>query len=239
MMSGIRVPKNRPILGANIFTVKQDEPEHGNVNYTPILPEMVGMSRKMFIEPDSDKETLSSIIWEMGYELTEEEEDNIFLNFRKLAEKKEKIQDEDLISLIDEEISHGDGKFILDYVQVSCGNTTYPTATVQILVNGIPKRGCMEGLGAVDAIFKTIAMLAKNNAEFLMFKAASITKGMDAQANITVHLNEDGLVAVGKGRNSDIIVASTLAYINGLNRLEYMKSKSKKDRNNFFQNRFS
>jgi len=59
--------------------------------------------------------------------------------------------------------------------------------------------------------------------KLLRFSVNSITGGMDAQGEVTVRLQENGLVALGKGTDPDIITASAKAYINGLNRLEYLK----------------
>jgi 2-isopropylmalate synthase len=58
----------------------------------------------------------------------------------------------------------------------------------------------------------------------MRFSISALTGGTDALGEVTVRLRENGLVALGKGADPDIITASAKAYINGLNRLEYLKT---------------
>jgi 2-isopropylmalate synthase len=78
-------------------------------------------------------------------------------------------------------------------------------------------------VGPIDAAFNTIAKMTGTRSQLLRFSVNSISGGMDAQGEVTVRLKENGLVALGKGADPDIITASAKAYINGLNRLDYMK----------------
>ena len=98
-----------------------------------------------------------------------------------------------------------------------------PTATVKLLVNGSEQMGAGFGVGPIDATYNTIAKITATQCKLLRFSVTAITGGMDAQGEVTVRLKNNGLVVLGKGTDPDIITASAKAYINGLNRIEYLK----------------
>ena len=84
-------------------------------------------------------------------------------------------------------------------------------------------KGAGYGNGPIDSAFNTIAKIVGTDSELLRFSVSALTGGTDAQGEVTVRLQEDGLLALGRGSDPDIITASAKAYINGLNRLEYLK----------------
>ena len=102
-------------------------------------------------------------------------------------------------------------------------------ASVKLEVNGRSVKGAGYGNGPIDAAFNTIAKLTGTRSELLRFSVSALTGGTDAQGEVTVRLRENGLLALGRGADPDIITASTKAYINGLNRLEYLKSHPVKE----------
>jgi 2-isopropylmalate synthase len=96
-------------------------------------------------------------------------------------------------------------------------------ASVKLEINGRSVQGANYGNGPIDAAYNTIAQLTGTRSELLRFSISALTGGTDAQGEVTVRLRENGLVALGRGADPDIITASVKAYINGLNRLEYLK----------------
>jgi len=109
-------------------------------------------------------------------------------------------------------------------LNVVSGTVAVPTATVKMTIEGREDQGAGFGVGPIDATFNTIAKMTGTRSEMLRFNVSAITGGMDAQGEVTVRLKENGLVALGKGTDTDIITASAKAYINGLNRLHYLRS---------------
>lgn len=101
---------------------------------------------------------------------------------------------------------------------------TVPTATVRIFDCEELKQEFGSGSGPVDAVYNTISKITGSKAKLLRFTISAITGGLDAQGEVTVRLGENGLVVLGKSSDSDILVAAAKAYINGLNRLEYLKT---------------
>ena len=162
----------------------------------------------------------------MGYELSDEEVYILFKRFKDLADKKKEVFDEDLEALIAEEFLRIPEKYKLLNLNVTSGTVAIPTATVEMEVDGIVVKEAGFGDGPVDAAFKTIAKVTGTKSKLLKFLVNAITGGTDAQGEVTVRLEENGLIATGQGAHTDIILASAKAYINALNRLAHLSSHS-------------
>ena len=119
-------------------------------------------------------------------------------------------------------------KYKLLNMNVMSGTVAIPTATVEMDVDGKVIKDVGFGDGPVDAAFKTIAKITRTKSRLLKYAVNSITGGTDAQGEVTVRLEEDGCIVVGQGSHMDIIMASVLAYVNALNRLEHIKCRSVK-----------
>ncbi len=228
MITGILVQPNRAVVGANAFAheagIHQDGILKNPMTYEIMKPETIGLNKNnLVLGKHSGRHALNSHILEMGYNLSKEELDTVFEKFKRLADKKKSIQDEDIEALVNEGILRSSEVFCLDYIHVLSGNTVFPTASVKLNINGRPVQGAVEGNGPIDAVYNIISKLTGTKSELLRFTISALTEGTDAQGEVTVRLQEDGIVALGKGADPDIITASALAYINGLNRLEYLK----------------
>jgi 2-isopropylmalate synthase len=228
MITGILIQPNRAIVGANAFAheagIHQDGVLKNPMTYEIMKPETIGLSKNnLVLGKHSGRHALNSHIQEMGYNLSKEELNKVFEKFKRLADKKKSIQDEDIEALINEGVLRSSEVFTLEYIHVLSGNTVFPTASVQLNINGRPVQGATEGSGPIDAVYNIISKLTGTKSELLRFTISALTEGTDAQGEVTVRLQEDGIVALGKGTDPDIITASALAYINGLNRLEYLK----------------
>ena len=126
--------------------------------------------------------------------------------------------------IVTEDILRTKDVFQLEYLHVTSGTTVLPMASVKLSVNGRSIQGAGYGNGPIDSAFNTIAKLTGTESELLRFSVSALTGGTDAQGEVTVRLRENGLVALGRGADADIITASAKAYVNGLNRLEYLKT---------------
>lgn len=228
MITGILVQPNRAVVGANAFAheagIHQDGVLKNPMTYEIMKPETIGLTKSnLVLGKHSGHNALNTHIQQMGYDLTKEELDKVFEKFKNLADKKKSIQDEDIEALINEGILRSSEVFTLEYIHVLSGNTVFPTASVKLNINGRPVQGAVEGNGPIDAVYNIISKLTGTKSELLRFTISALTEGTDAQGEVTVRVQEDGIVALGKGADPDIITASALAYINGLNRLEYLK----------------
>ncbi len=228
MITGILIQPNRAIVGANAFAheagIHQDGVLKNPMTYEIMKPETIGLNKSnLVLGKHSGRHALSSHIKDMGYDLSKEELEIVFVKFKRLADKKKSIQDEDIEALINEGVLRSSEVFTLEYIHVLSGNTVFPTASVKLNINGRPVQGATEGNGPIDAVYNIISKLTGTESELLRFTISALTEGTDAQGEVTVRLQEEGIVALGKGADPDIITASALAYINGLNRLEYLK----------------
>ena len=201
------------------------------MTYEIMRPETIGLSHnKLVLGKHSGRHALHDHLKELGYELSEEELNIVFKQFKDLADKKKHIVDEDLEVLVTEEFLRTADIFQLQYLHVTAGTTVLPMARLELKINERPVRAAGYGNGPIDAAFNTIAKLTGTQSELLRFTVSALSGGTDAQGEVTVRLRENGLVALGKGADPDIITASAKAYINGLNRLEYLKANPIKDR---------
>lgn len=234
MITGIMVQPNKAIVGANAFSheagIHQDGVLKNPMTYEIMKPETIGLStNKLVLGKHSGRHALRSRLKELGYDLSDEELKIVFKKFKELSDKKKNLVDEDLEVIVTESLLRTKDIFQLEYLHVSSGTTVLPMASVQLLINGRSVRGAGYGNGPIDAVFESIAKLAGTESELLRFSVSAITGGTDAQGEVTVRLKENGLIALGIGADPDIITASAKAYINGLNRMEYLKTHPVKD----------
>jgi 2-isopropylmalate synthase len=149
---------------------------------------------------------------------------------KDLADMKKDIYDEDLVAILYEEVYRVKDKYTLVYLNVVSGNVAIPTATMEMQVDKALLREAGFGNGPVDATFAAIRNITKTNYPLLKYAVNAITGGSDALGEVTVQLKYNGLFVVGRGAHPDVIVASAKAYINALNRLEFLKENANKVR---------
>jgi 2-isopropylmalate synthase len=234
MITGILVQPNKAIVGANAFAheagIHQDGVLKNRMTYEIMKPETIGLStNKLVLGKHSGRHALRSHLKDLGYDLSNEELNLVFEKFKELADKKKHIVDEDLEVIVTEGILRTSDVFQLEYLHVIAGTTVLPMASVKLQINGRSAQSAGYGNGPIDAAFNTIANLTGTGSELLRFSVSALTGGTDAQGEVTVRLRENGLTALGKGADPDIITASARAYVNGLNRLEYLKTHPVKE----------
>lgn len=229
MITGIMVQPNKAVVGANAFAheagIHQDGVLKNPMTYEIMRPETIGLTRNsLVLGKHSGRHALRERLKELGYELSDEELKLVFKRFKEIADRKKHVVDEDLEVIVTEGILRTSETFQLQYLHVTAGTTVLPMASVELSVNGRSVRGAGYGNGPIDAAFNTIAKLTGTVSELLRFSVSALTGGTDAQGEVTVRLRENGLIALGRGADPDIITASAKAYVNGLNRLEYLKT---------------
>jgi 2-isopropylmalate synthase len=195
------------------------------MTYEIMKPETIGLSaNKLVLGKHSGRHALKTHLKDLGYDLSDDEMKLVFSKFKELADKKKHVMDEDLEAIVTEGILRTADVFKLDYLHVTAGTTVLPMASVRLEINGRMVQDAGYGNGPIDATYNTISKLTGTASELLRFSISALTGGTDALGEVTVRLRENGLLALGKGADPDIITASAKAYINGLNRLEYLKN---------------
>jgi 2-isopropylmalate synthase len=227
-ITGMVVQPNKAIVGSNAFAhesgIHQDGVLKEKTTYEIMTPESVGIPKSSLVLGKlSGRHAFKERLKELGFRLSEEDFELAFNRFKALADKKREIYDEDIESIVVEEILRMPRRFKLIYLNVIAGNITVPTATVKMEVDGKLIQEAGFGDGPVDAIFKTIKKITRTRSKLLQFAINAITGGTEAQGEVTVRLEEKGQTVIGQGADTDVIVASAKAYINALNKIEFKK----------------
>jgi 2-isopropylmalate synthase len=232
-ITGIPVQPNKAIVGANAFAhesgIHQDGLIKEKITYEIMTPQSVGIAdTHIVLGKHSGRHAIANRLKEMGYGMSDEEINRIFVRFKELADVKKEVFDEDLEAIVYEESSRHEEKYRFLYLNVVSGNAAVPTATMQMEVDGQMIQEAGFGVGPVDATFAAIRKITRTDYPLLKFAVNAITGGTDAQGEVTVQLKFNGRSAVGRGAHPDILVASAKAYINALNRLEWLSKDIKK-----------
>ncbi|MHB9096259.1 MAG: 2-isopropylmalate synthase [Syntrophales bacterium] len=232
-ITGIAVQPNKAIVGANAFAhesgIHQDGLIKEKITYEIMTPQSVGITAThIVLGKHSGRHAIADRLKSMGYAMSDEEINRIFVRFKELADVKKEVFDEDLEAIVYEETSRHEEKYRFLYLNVVSGNAAVPTATMQMEVDGKMVQEAGFGVGPVDATFAAIRKITKTNYPLLKYAVTAVTGGTDAQGEATVQLKFDGRSAVGRGAHPDILVASAKAYINALNRLEWLSKDIKK-----------
>ncbi len=224
-ITGLMIPPGKPVVGANAFVYETVVPQVADVKEKPpyriIDPDDLGIRKEPeLLKKDASKEELAEKLAELGLSLNPAELDLAYDAFRELAERKETIFDEDIESLVVEEVLKVPARYKLLYLSVSAGSISVPNATVQMEVDGHIIQDAAFGRGPVDATFKTIQKIVKRKPKLTRYLVNAITAGTDALGEVVVGLQEDDLIVMGRGIDSDVVMASAKAFVNGLNKME-------------------
>lgn len=229
---GFNVQPNKAIVGANAFAhesgIHQDGMLKNAQTYEIMTPESVGLKKsELVLGKHSGRHALKDKIKDLGYDIGDNAFQDFFKRFKDLADKKKEIFDEDIIALIDDEVGRDHEKIKFKSLQIVAGTTGPQTADICLMIEGEEKCTKVEGNGPVDAIFKSIRELVPHeNAHLQLYQVSAVTGGTDAQAGVTVRLEEEGKTVTGQGSDSDTLVASARAYIHALNKLLVKREKT-------------
>jgi 2-isopropylmalate synthase len=232
-VTGAPMQPNKAIVGTNAFAhesgIHQDGLLKAKLTYEIMTPESVGIPKSsLILGKHSGRHAFRERIENLGYSLSEKELNLAFKRFKTLADMKKDVYDEDIEMIIMDEIVRVPEKYRMSYLSVVSGNMAIPTATVKIEMDGQTYQEAGFGDGPVDATLKAIQKIIKTNSKMLRFYVNAITGGTDAQGEVFVKLQEKGSTVIGKGVDTDVIVASGKAYINALNKLEFVKKRKTK-----------
>jgi len=226
-ITGFPVQPNKAIVGANAFRhasgIHQDGILKERTTFEIMAPESVGWpSGSLVLGKLSGRAGFRSRLEELGFSLDQEQLDTAFTAFKDLADRKREVTDADLESLMSSErrIRSEPSLYALEHVQVSSGNHGIPTATVSLTEpDGGSKTDAATGTGPVDAVYQAINRVVQVPNRLTEFRVDAVTEGIDALGDVTIRIEKDGQSYVGRGSDTDIIVASAKAYMNALNRL--------------------
>jgi len=223
-LTGIAVQPNKAVVGANAFShssgIHQDGVIKERTTYEIMDPAAVGIEEStLLLTARSGRNGVSNRFKHLGYRVTGPKLDDLMEKFKALADKKKYVFDDDLIALLEEDKSSRPEAFTLDYLNTSSGTGVVPTATVRLRKKDEVLQEAACGDGPVDAAYRAMDKIVGLRPKLLDYTLHAISSGKDAQGEVTVKVEKDGLVVSGKGTSTDIIEASAKAYLNALNKL--------------------
>ncbi|WCJ41432.1 2-isopropylmalate synthase 1 [Euphorbia peplus] len=240
--TGLQLQPHKAIVGANAFAhesgIHQDGMLKHKGTYEIICPEDIGLERAnsagIVLGKLSGRHALKDRLKELGYELNDEQLGTIFWHFKAVAEQKKRVTDADLIALVSDEVFQPEALWKLSDLQVTCGTLSLSTATVKLVdAKGEEHVACSVGTGPVDAAYRAVDLIVKEQVELLEYSMIAVTEGIDAIATTRVLIRgENNHTAThsltgeqvqrtfsGSGASMDIVVSSVKAYTGAINKM--------------------
>ena len=225
-ITGFTIQPNKAIVGANAFRhasgIHRDGVIKDTTTYEIIDPKTVGWpSNSLVLGKLSGRAGLKSRLSELGYSIDKDDLNEIFEAFKELADRKREVTDQDLESLMSSRRRIADIPVIykLEHVQVSTGDHEVPTATVKVSNSQDEVfTDAATGTGPVDAVYQAINRVVGVDNTLTEYRVDAVTEGIDSLGDVTIRIESHGDTFVGRGSDTDIIVASAKAYMNALNR---------------------
>ncbi|VAX18339.1 2-isopropylmalate synthase, partial [hydrothermal vent metagenome] len=224
-ITGVPVQPNKAIVGENAFAhesgIHQDGVLKKRTTFEIMTPASIGAKKsRLVLGKHSGRHAFSKRLEELGYKLKQEALDKAFGQFKILADKKKEIFDEDLQSIVGEEISSSSVNkvFELVHLQTSSGTNTVPTATVSLKKGDKVTTDSSIGDGPVDATYKAIERITGIKGKLMSYNIRSVTLGKDAVGEVTLRARIGNEMYAGKGSSTDVIEASAKAWLTAINR---------------------
>ena len=233
-LTGMDMPRNKAIVGENAFRHESGIHQHGVMadaaTYEIIDPADVGVPRGgIALGKLSGRHAFEERLNQLGYYLAEEDLAAAFARFKELCDKKREVDDRDLEALLGTQAGDDSAAaFVLGNYQIYAGNRMTPTATIQMLRDGIPVTEAAIGDGPINAAYSALERITGMQPTLESYTIRAVGEGADALGEVTVRIalpdearaDDDALRrAVGRGVSTDILEASILAMIDALNRL--------------------
>ncbi|WP_369060003.1 2-isopropylmalate synthase [Caulobacter sp. 73W] len=230
-ITGFPVQFNKAIVGKNAFAhesgIHQDGMLKNAETYEIMRPEDVGQgATNLVMGKHSGRHAFREKLKALGYELGQNALNDAFTRFKELADKKKHVFDDDIVALVDDALARGSEKIKVERLRVVAG-TDGQSAELTLDVDGEVKTAEATGDGPVDAVFNAIHEIVPHSAALRLFQVHAVTEGTDAQAQVSVRLEEDGRIATGQAADTDTLTASAKAYVNALNNLFARREKAR------------
>ena len=223
-VSGFAVQFNKAIVGKNAFAhesgIHQDGMLKNAETFEIMRPEDVGLSEtNIVMGKHSGRAALRSKLENLGFELGDNQLKDVFVRFKELADRKKEVFDDDLIALMRTATDPESNRLKVKSLRVVCGTEGPQEAALTMIIDGKEVSTTATGDGPVDATFNAVKELFAHDARLQLYQVHAVTEGTDAQATVSVRMEEDGKIVTGQSADTDTVVASAKAYVSALNRL--------------------
>ena len=234
-VSGFAVQYNKAIVGKNAFAhesgIHQDGMLKNAETFEIMRPEDVGLTEtNIVMGKHSGRAALRSKLNELGFDLADNQLNDVFVRFKALADRKKEVFEDDLIALMrDQEAGEAMDRIKVKFLRVICGTEAPQSADLTLEIDGKDHQTTAQGDGPVDATFNAVKELFPHEALLQLYQVHAVTEGTDAQATVSVRMEEEGRITTGQSADTDTVVASAKAYVNALNRLLVKRERSEPD----------
>ncbi|HEX2953846.1 MAG TPA: 2-isopropylmalate synthase [Bacillota bacterium] len=223
-LTGMSIQANKAIVGSNAFAheagIHQDGILKNRLTYEIMTPESIGLSQsKLVLGKHSGRHAFRERLEELGYALTEQDLEKCYRQFLGVADKKKEVTDADIEAIARGEIAALKDIFELQYLHISSGNTTIPTATVRIKTNDELFEEAACGDGPVDAVYKAIERITEIKLTLKEYNIRAVSAGEDALGEVSIKVRDNGHSYTGRGLSTDVIEASAKAYMHAVNKI--------------------
>lgn len=224
-LTGFLIQPNKAIVGKNAFAHEAGIHQAGVLKdastYEIMKPQTIGLeSNQIVLGKHSGRNAFRKRLIELGYDLDKEKLDKSFEQFKRLADKKKEVYNEDLIALMSEIVVTDIAEiYELQYFHITTGNSMLPTATVRLSKEGEILEDAACGDGPVDAVFKAIDRITGVKVKLTDYYLRALTRGKDAQGEAVVEIKDNGHSYIGKSISTDTLEASVKAYIKAINKM--------------------
>ena len=233
-VSGFPVQFNKAIVGKNAFAhesgIHQDGMLKNAETFEIMRPEDVGLAgTSLPLGKHSGRAALRAKLEELGFEVGDNQLKDIFVRFKDLADRKKEVFDDDLVALMRTSTDPEDERLKIEQLAVRCGTEGPQVADLVMQIDGERHMTTQTGDGPVDATFNAVKALFPHEARLQLYQVHAVTEGTDAQATVSVRMEENGRIVTGQSADTDTVVASAKAYVHALNRLLVRREKSGTD----------
>jgi 2-isopropylmalate synthase len=230
-ITGFDVQPNKAIVGRNAFAheagIHQDGVLKLAATYEIMTPESVGWAKNsLVLGKHSGRAAFRDRLEQLGYKIGANQLNDAFRRFKDLADRKKVVFDEDIVALVDDEVVRDHVRIKFVSLDVHAGSKVPQRAELELEIDGVVKAASAIGDGPVDATFKAIHKIFPHTANLVLYSVGAVTEGTDAQAKVTVRLEENGKLVDGQGADTDTIVASARAYVHALNKLLVKRTRT-------------
>ncbi|MDR1363304.1 MAG: 2-isopropylmalate synthase [Spirochaetaceae bacterium] len=225
-VTGVKVQPNKAIVGENAFAHESGIHQHGVLanpaTYEIMTPESVGISKKeLVLGKHSGKHALSERLAELGFVIKGKALDEVFANFKALADSKKTVSDRDIEALVIGTAGAVPEKWKLDRWVINAGSSVPSISAIRLEAeDGGMREAVHFGNGCVDAAFSAINKLVGKEVALEMFELGAITGDTDAQGEAMVKISYEGGIWNGRGVSTNIIESAIKAYVAAINSME-------------------
>ncbi|PHS77995.1 MAG: 2-isopropylmalate synthase [Robiginitomaculum sp.] len=234
-ITGNPVSRNKAIVGANAFAHESGIHQHGMLanreTYEIMKPEDIGLEAdNLVLGKHSGRAALKHRAKKLGFTLSDNQLQSVFVDFKTLADKKKEVFDADVEALILGEAIGASGPWEIKSLYVSAGSdgNNQPEATLRLSHEDGRKRSIVKCAGGpVNAVLLAINELTGHDLHLDSFSARSVTEGEDAMAEANIRVSTNGESFHGRGTSTDTILATARAYLDVINRIERRAKRTK------------